>query len=81
MDSILGIFDNDIMNMINDLLRIVTLQIVTQSLFCINNSEISFFNKHFIQTVLFLSISVIFYWLIIRKLINITTKKNIDEKK
>ena len=61
--------DDDIINMINDLFRIVTLQIVTQGLFCLNNKEISFFNQHFLQTVLFLSISVIFYWMIIRKIL------------
>ena len=63
--------DDDIINMINDLFRIVTLQIVTQSLFCLNNKEISFFNQHFLQTVLFLSISIIFYWMIIRKILKV----------
>lgn len=71
--------DDDIINMINDLFRIVTLQIVTQSLFCLNNKEISFFNQHFLQTVLFLSISVIFYWMIIRKILKVN-KENKDLK-
>ena len=31
--------DDDIINMINDLFRIVTLQIVTQGLFCLNNKS------------------------------------------
>tara|TARA_Y100001958_G_scaffold17792_1_gene10835 strand:- start:747 stop:998 length:252 start_codon:yes stop_codon:yes gene_type:complete len=71
--------DDDIINMINDLFRIVTLQIVTQGLFCLNNKEISFFNQHFLQTVLFLSISIIFYWMIIRKILKIN-KENKDLK-
>ena len=71
--------DDDIINMINDLFRIVTLQIVTQSLFCLNNKEISFFNQHFLQTVLFLSISIIFYWMIIRKILKVN-KENKDLK-
>lgn len=71
--------DDDIINMINDLFRIVTLQIVTQGLFCLNNKEISFFNQHFLQTVLFLSISVIFYWMIIRKILKVN-KENKDLK-
>lgn len=71
--------DDDIINMINDLFRIVTLQIVTQGLFCLNNKEISFFNQHFLQTVLFLSISIIFYWMIIRKILKVN-KENKDLK-
>mgnify|MGYP003970789551 FL=1 len=71
--------DDDIINMVNDLFRIVTLQIVTQGLFCLNNKEISFFNQHFLQTVLFLSISIIFYWMIIRKILKVN-KENKDLK-
>ena len=72
MDSIYEIIldvDEDIINMIYDIIRIITLQVITQSLFCMNNEEISFFNSHFIQTVLFLCVSIIFYWLIVKKLL------------
>ena len=74
MDSIYEIIldvDEDIVSMVYDIIRIVTLQVITQSLFCMNNKEISFFNSHFLQTVLFLCVSIVFYWLIVKKLLKI----------
>jgi len=74
MDSIYEIIldvDEDIISMVYDIIRIVTLQVITQSLFCMNNKEISFFNSHFLQTVLFLCVSIVFYWLIVKKLLKI----------
>jgi hypothetical protein len=79
MDSIYEIIldvDDDIINMIYDIIRIVTLQVVTQSLFCMSNKEISFFNIHFLQTLLFLCISIAFYWLIVKKILKIKEKKD-----
>jgi hypothetical protein len=78
MDSIYEVIldvDDDMINMIYDIIRIVTLQVVTQSLFCMNNKEISFFNSHFLQTLLFLCISIAFYWLIVKKILKIKEKK------
>ena len=56
-------------NMIQDIVRIITLQVVTQTLFVMNNNNISFFNVTFIKTVIFLCLAILIYWLIIRKLI------------
>jgi hypothetical protein len=56
-------------NMIQDIVRIITLQVVTQTLFVMNNNNISFFNMTFIKTVIFLCLAILIYWLIIRKLI------------
>lgn len=82
MDSIYEIIldvDEDIINMIYDIIRLVTLQVITQCLFCMNNKEISLFNSHFIETLLFLCLGVVFYWLIVKKLLKIKYKKNIEE--
>ena len=62
--------DNENYALLNDIIRIVTIQVVTQFLFCMNNNNISFFNITFIKTVLFICISILIYWLIIRKIIN-----------
>jgi len=70
--------DKDIIDMIYDIIRIITLQVITQSLFCMNNKDISFFNGHFIQTVLFLCVSIVFYWLIIKKVFRL--KEKVDNK-
>jgi len=71
--------DDDVIEMIYDIIRIVTLQIITQALFCMNNKEVHFFNNTFIQTVLFLSIGLAFYWLIIKKILKFNNTK--DRKK
>ena len=70
--------DNENYALLNDIIRIVTIQVVTQFLFCMNNNNISFFNITFIKTVLFICISILIYWLIIRKIINFSLE---DEDK
>jgi hypothetical protein len=69
----------DNINMVQDIVRIITLQVVTQTLFVMNNNNISFFNMTFIKTVIFLCLAILIYWLIIRKLIKINFFKN-DKK-
>ena len=66
-------------NMIQDIVRIVTLQVITQALFVLNNGNISFFNTTFIKTVIFLCLGIMVYWLIIRKLIHIYLEKDKEE--
>ena len=67
-------------NMIQDIVRIITLQVVTQTLFVMNNNNISFFNMTFIKTVIFLCLAILIYWLIIRKLIKINFFNNDKEE-
>jgi len=67
-------------NMIQDIVRIITLQVVTQTLFIMNNNNISFFNMTFIKTVVFLCLAILIYWLIIRKLIIINFFNNDKEE-
>ena len=69
----------DNINMVQDIVRIITLQVVTQTLFVMNNNNISFFNMTFIKTVIFLCLAILIYWLIIRKLIKINFFKNDKE--
>ena len=83
MDSIYEFFieiEDENIDMIYDVLRLITLQCITQIMFCLNNPGMSFFNSVFIQTVIYLSIGVIFYWLVIRKLLKIKNKDNIEDK-
>jgi len=71
--------DPIIITMIYDIIRIITLQIVTHSLFCINNPSVFFFNSIFIQTVIFLSLSLVVYWLVIKKLFSFKIKKGNEQ--
>ena len=54
-----------------DIIRIVTIQVITQFLFVINSNgtDVKFFNTTFLKTVIFLCLAILIYWLIIRKLI------------
>lgn len=58
----------NLVDMIYDLLRMSTIQIITQVMFYMNNNSISLFNSTFIKTFIFINISIIFYYLVIRKL-------------
>lgn len=54
--------------MINDLIRMAVIQIMAQMLFVYaSNGQEFFFNEIFIQTLFFILIGVLVYWLIIRK--------------
>ena len=57
----------NIIDMIYDLLRMSTIQLVTQIMFYMNNSSLSLFNETFIKTFVFINISIIFYYLVVRK--------------
>ena len=70
-------------HMINDIIRMVTIQVITQFLFVMNNNSVSFFNMTFFKTTIFICLSIVIYWLIIRRLFNFDDKddKDSDEEK
>lgn len=54
----------------NDILRMVTIQFVIQFLYFLNNPvDVSFFSVDFFLLVLYVSLGVCVYWLVIKKLI------------
>jgi len=56
--------------MIDDIIRMTTIQIVIQFLFYINGPDgTAFFSVDFILLVLYIALGVCVYWLIIKKLI------------
>jgi hypothetical protein len=66
--------------MINDIIRMVTIQVVTQFLFVMNNKNVTFFNMTFLKTTIFICLSVVIYWLIIRRLFNTIVDNDNNEK-
>ena len=56
--------------MIYDIIRTITVQIIVQILFTMNNPSVSLMSITFIQTTLFLILGVIIFWLIAYKLIS-----------
>ena len=77
MDILLYKFDDEIKPMILDILRLVTMQIVTQLLISVNNSKVSFFTGEFIQVTLFLILSLMIFWMVVYKFFN---KNEVIEK-
>tara|TARA_B100000214_G_scaffold375185_1_gene360496 strand:- start:2179 stop:2430 length:252 start_codon:yes stop_codon:yes gene_type:complete len=77
MDFLLYTVDDEIKPMIFDILRLVTMQFITQFLVSINDSKRSFFTMEFIQVTLFLILSLMVFWMVVYKYIN---KNNIIEK-
>ena len=66
--------------MFYDILRTITIQVIAQLLFSINNPSISFLNNTFIQSSIYLCIGVIVFWLIVYRLLisyNVFTPLNI----
>ena len=55
---------------LHDMLRMVIVQVVFQYLISVTKG-IPFFDEAFVETILFLSIGVLFYWLIIHTLLDI----------
>ena len=77
MDFLLYNIDDEIKPMIFDVLRLITMQTVTQLLVSINNSKKSFFTMEFVQVTLFLILSLMVFWMVVYKFFN---KNNIIEK-
>ena len=62
--------DKEYIPLINDILRMSVIQIVAQFLFYLANPKNNpMFGETFIQTLFFLLIGIIVYWVIIRKIV------------
>lgn len=73
MDSlyILKLPNKDYIEFANDLSRMLTIQIIIQFLYFLNNPvEVSFFTADFFLLLLYVALGVCVYWLIIKKLIS-----------
>ena len=72
----------NIIDMLYDLLRMSTIQIITQIMFYMNNSSLSLFSETFIKTFIFINISIVFYYLVIRKVFSFVSDDylNVESK-
>ena len=72
MDFLLYNIDDEIKPMIFDILRLLTMQTVTQLLVSMNNSNKPFVTMEFVQVTLFLILSLMAFWMVVYKFV----KKN-----
>lgn len=77
MDLILYGGNDEIKPMIFDVLRLITMQVVTQILVSVNNKNVSFFSWDFLQVTLFLILSLMVFWMVVYKFFK---KNNIINK-
>lgn len=77
MDLILYGMNDEIKPMVFDVLRLLTMQVVTQILVSVNNKNVSFFSWDFLQVTLFLILSLMVFWMVVYKFFK---KNNIIEK-
>ena len=85
MDSNLYVLDLKInqkyIPMIYDMIRMFTIQFITQLLVSISNPAVNLFNTVFISTTLFILLGVCFYWVVIKNAIfikSVYTTDNVD---
>lgn len=86
MNSIYNInidLSDDVINMIYDIIKFSTIQITTHIMFYFNNHSLSFFNMIFFQTLIFINLGIMVFWLILKKLFDFNnhTKDKKDKKK
>ena len=67
--------------MFYDLLRIFIIQFITQFLVSLSNPSIKLFNYIFLKNTMFILISVVFYWVIVKNLILLKSIYDIDTDK
>lgn len=62
--------NKDYIEFINDIIRMVTIQISIQFLFYINNpNAVEFFSADFFLMLIYIILGICVYWLIIKKLV------------
>ena len=69
----LDLSDEDI-SMLNDIIRVTTIQFITHILLSLTNPEIGFLNGQFWKVTFFIMLSIAFYWFVIKKYIIIQKK-------
>ena len=68
--NIYSLTNPEVKPLVYDILRTVTIQVVAQFMYVMNNPNESFLTSNFILTTLFLCLGIMVFWLIIFKVIS-----------
>lgn len=63
----------------NDVLRMLVIQVVVQILFVLRNNDVELCSQVFIENTLFILAGVMIYWLVFKHIINFKVKGNPDK--
>ena len=66
---VINLQNPEYVGLIEDIIRMVTIQITIQFLYFINNTDVGFFTVDFFLLVIYIVLGVCVYWLIFKKLI------------
>ena len=67
---VVNVPNKEYIEVINDVVRMLTIQFMIQFLFYINNpTEVSFFSTDFLLLIIYVTLGVCVYWLVIKKLL------------
>ena len=61
--------DKEYIPLINDVIRMFIIQVVAHALFVVNNKNVGFFDKNFLQMLIFILLGIATYWMIVRKIV------------
>ena len=77
MDALYDIplWNKEYVGMVDDILRMVTIQVTIQFLYYINSTETAFFTSDFFLLIVYVVLGVCLYWLVIKKLIHLVPSK------
>ena len=70
--------DNYTILVINDVMRMLIIQVVVQVLFAMKNSSIECFSQVFIENTLFIILGVMVYWLVFKSIVDFKSTKPDD---
>ena len=69
---VVNVPNKDYAEFINDIVRMVTIQVMIQFLFSINSEGVAFFSVDFFLLLLYIVLGVCVYWLIVNRLVMFT---------
>ncbi len=66
---VVNVSNKEYVEFINDIVRMVTIQVMIQFLFSINSEGVAFFSVDFFLLLLYIVLGVCVYWLIVKRLV------------
>lgn len=66
---IIKVSNPEYIGMLEDIIRMITIQVTIQFLYYINNTNVGFFTADFFLLMLYIVLGVCVYWLVFKKLI------------
>jgi len=67
---VINVSNKEYVDLVNDVVRMMTIQFVIQILYCVNSDDVPFFSLDFVLLLLYVALGVCVYWMVIKKLVS-----------